>query len=86
MSGRLEGQIAIVSGSTQGFGRGILETFVREGAKVLGLDLQAIDGPVDGFSPEQAYQIKADVTEAASWQKAVSTPCSYITCLEAMTI
>ncbi|KAF3018982.1 hypothetical protein E8E14_012538 [Neopestalotiopsis sp. 37M] len=73
MSGRLEGKIALVSGSTQGFGRGILETFVREGAKVLGLDLQAIDGPVDGFRPEQAYQIKADVTEAASWQKALET-------------
>ncbi|KAJ5197210.1 hypothetical protein N7449_007689 [Penicillium cf. viridicatum] len=63
MPGRLEGNIALVSGSTQGFGRGILETFVREGAVVLGLDLQATDGPVDGYSENAAYQIKANVAE-----------------------
>ena len=71
MPGRLEGKVALVSGSTQGFGRGILETFVREGAVVLGLDLQATDGPVDGYSEKQAYQIKANVAEEASWKKAV---------------
>lgn len=46
MPGRLEGKIALVSGSTQGFGKGILDLFVKEGAQVLGLDLQATDGPV----------------------------------------
>lgn len=71
MPGRLEGKVALVSGSSQGFGRGILETFVREGAVVLGLDLQATDGPVDGYSEKQAYQIKANVAEEASWEKAV---------------
>ncbi|KAM0438584.1 hypothetical protein ACHAPT_001336 [Fusarium lateritium] len=73
MPGRLEGKIALVSGSTQGFGRGILETFVREGAVVLGLDLQAKDGPVDGYTEKQAYQIKANVAEEASWKKALET-------------
>ena len=72
MPGRLEGKIALVSGSTQGFGRGILETFVREGAVVLGMDLQANDGPVAGYTEQQAYQIKANVAEEASWVKAVS--------------
>jgi NAD(P)-dependent dehydrogenase (short-subunit alcohol dehydrogenase family) len=71
MPGRLEGKIALVSGSTQGFGRGILETFIREGAVVLGLDLQATDGPVDGYSEDVAYQIKANVAEEQSWVKAV---------------
>lgn len=73
MPGRLEGKVALVSGSTQGFGRGILETFVREGAVVLGLDLQAVDGPVDGYTEQQAYQIKANVAEELSWKKAVRT-------------
>lgn len=72
MPGRLEGKVALVSGSTQGFGRGILETFIREGAVVLGLDLQAKDGPVDGYTEKQAYQIQANVAEEASWHKAVS--------------
>lgn len=71
MPGRLEGKVALVSGSTQGFGQGILQTFVREGAAVLGLDLQATDGLVDGYDEKEAYQIKADVTQEASWIKAV---------------
>ncbi|KAL4995741.1 hypothetical protein BDV10DRAFT_196459 [Aspergillus recurvatus] len=45
MPGRLEGQIALISGSSQGFGRGVLETFLHEEALGLGLDLQAVDGP-----------------------------------------
>lgn len=71
MPGRLEGKVALVSGSTQGFGRGILETFIREGAVVLGMDLQAADGPVDTFPENVAYQIKANVAEEESWIKAV---------------
>ncbi|KAG5656908.1 hypothetical protein KAF25_011077 [Fusarium avenaceum] len=73
MPGRLEGKIALVSGSTQGFGRGILETFIREGALVLGMDLQAQDGPVDGYTEKQAYQIEANVADEASWVKALET-------------
>ncbi|CAJ0551464.1 Ff.00g113940.m01.CDS01 [Fusarium sp. VM40] len=73
MPGRLEGKIALVSGSTQGFGRGILETFIREGALVLGMDLQAQDGPVDGYTEKRAYQIKANVADEASWVKALET-------------
>lgn len=73
MPGRLEGQIAIVTGSTQGFGQGILETFIREGAIVIGLDLQAEDGPLEKFADKQAYQLKVDVTKEADWNKAVLT-------------
>lgn len=71
MPGRLEGKIALVSGSTQGFGRGILDTFIREGARVLGIDLQAADGPVEGYTEQQAYQIRANVAEEQSWKRAV---------------
>ncbi|CAG9989111.1 unnamed protein product [Clonostachys byssicola] len=73
MPGRLEGKIALVSGSTQGFGKGILDLFVKEGAQVLGLDLQASDGPVAGYDEKRAYQIKANVAEEASWTKALET-------------
>lgn len=78
MPGRLEGKIALISGSTQGFGRGILEAFVREGAVVLGMDLQAADGPVVGYPEQQAYQIKANVAEEQSWKTAVRLPDSIL--------
>ncbi|KAJ9661287.1 hypothetical protein H2198_002030 [Neophaeococcomyces mojaviensis] len=74
MGGRLAGKIALISGSTQGFGRGILERFVQEGAVVLGMDLQATDGPVENFPEDKVYQIKANVAEEESWKKAVSEP------------
>ncbi|RJE25096.1 short chain dehydrogenase [Aspergillus sclerotialis] len=73
MQGRLAGKIALISGSSQGFGQGILETFIREGAVVVGMDLQATDGPVAGYTESQAYQIQANVAEEQSWNKALAT-------------
>lgn len=72
MPGRLEGKIALVSGASQGFGRGILETFIHEGASVPALDLQATDRLVEGYTEKQAYHIKANVAEEESWTRAVS--------------
>ena len=37
---RLEGKTAIVTGGAQGFGGGIVDKFVAEGAKVLVADIQ----------------------------------------------
>jgi 3-oxoacyl-[acyl-carrier protein] reductase len=39
MTGRLEGKIAIVTGGASGFGSGIVDCFVREGASVLIADI-----------------------------------------------
>jgi NADP-dependent 3-hydroxy acid dehydrogenase YdfG len=55
-----EGKVALISGSSQGFGRGIPETFVRGGA-------------VDGYTEQQAYQIKANVAEEQSWKRVVGS-------------
>ncbi len=71
---RLANKTALVTGAAQGFGRGIAETFAREGARVAVLDLQegaarevaqALGG---GAIPLAADVSRADDVERASAQ------------------
>ncbi|MGL4396668.1 MAG: SDR family oxidoreductase [Hyphomicrobium sp.] len=61
---RLDGKIAIVTGAASGFGRGIAERFVAEGARVVVADING-DGAkavVDGLPKGQAHAVAVDVT------------------------
>lgn len=65
--GRLGGKVAIVTGSAQGFGRGIAEELRREGACVVIADLnEPLAQSVAGELGENAFAVKADVSDEES--------------------
>lgn len=57
MSGRLEGKVAIITGGTSGIGRGTVELFLKEGARVVVGDVQDHKGEamVRELGPQFSY-------------------------------
>ncbi|WP_066890886.1 beta-ketoacyl-ACP reductase [Clostridium nigeriense] len=55
---RLENKIAIVTGASQGIGRCIAETFAREGAKVIGVDINKLP-----YENKNIYGYEVNVTD-----------------------
>lgn len=65
--GRLSGKIVIVTGSAQGFGKGIAEILYAEGASVVIADLNdALAATVAESLGERAYAVKVDVSDEES--------------------
>ena len=80
---RLENKTALITGAASGFGKGIAETFVREGAKVAVID---INGPgaekVASRLGAAALPIACDVTDGHSVDKAVKRTCESLGSLD----
>lgn len=67
IAGRLGGKIAVVTGSAQGFGKGIAEELYREGASVVIADLnEPLAKTVAESLGERAITVKTDVSSEES--------------------
>lgn len=71
---RLVGKVAIVTGAGSGFGRGIAEAFVTEGARVLVVDIDDARANEAATSiGAKAVPCQADVSQATDVSRMVST-------------
>ena len=74
IAGRLGGKIAVVTGSAQGFGKGIAEELYREGACVVIADLnEPLAQSVAASLGERAVAVKADVSSEESVANLIAT-------------
>ncbi len=71
-AGRLNGQVAIVTGAAQGLGLGIVTRLAAEGARVILADLsEAVHAAAASIGPEAAAQV-CDVADSAAVDRLVA--------------
>jgi len=73
MSSRLQNKVCIITGGGSGFGKGIVEKFVSEGAKVLVWDIHpTTPGDVAASLPKgTAVPFTGDVSKLEDWNRAL---------------
>lgn len=70
---RLENKTAIVTGGAQGFGAGIVDKFLAEGARVLVADINGDNASAKAAESDNAIATQTDVADRASVQAMIDT-------------
>jgi NAD(P)-dependent dehydrogenase (short-subunit alcohol dehydrogenase family) len=72
MTGRLSGKVAVITGAASGIGRGTVDLFVKEGAKVIAGDIQDDKGArmEEEYGKSLRY-IRCDVTQESDIKAAI---------------
>ncbi|PBK95333.1 oxidoreductase [Armillaria gallica] len=69
--GRLIGRVAIITGGAAGLGGAICMRYIKEGASVVIMDIDASEGEAQAYAnPEKIAFVKSDVRLIADWEKA----------------
>lgn len=69
--GRLDGKVAVITGAASGIGRGTVDLFVKEGAKVIAADIQDDKGArLEEQHGKALRYIRCDVTQEADIETA----------------
>lgn len=73
MQGRLEGKVAVITGAASGIGRGTVDLFVREGARVIAADIQDDKGTrIEEDHQGKARYVRCDVRQERDIEAAVA--------------
>lgn len=71
--GRLEGKVAVVTGAASGIGRGTVDLFVAEGARVIAADIQDDKGArLEEEHEGRARYVRCDVSAEADIEAAIA--------------
>src|SRR5580698_448782 len=73
MAGRLEGKVAVITGAASGIGRGTVDLFVREGARVIAADIQDDKGArIEEDHKGMARYVRCDVMQEKDIETAIT--------------
>jgi NAD(P)-dependent dehydrogenase (short-subunit alcohol dehydrogenase family) len=73
MGGRLAGKVAVITGAASGIGRGTVDLFVAEGAKVIAADIQDDKGArIEEAHKGAAHYVRCDVSRESDIEAAVT--------------
>jgi NAD(P)-dependent dehydrogenase (short-subunit alcohol dehydrogenase family) len=73
MAGRLDGKVAVITGAASGIGRGTVDLFVREGARVIAADIRDDKGAqIEEEHKGRARYVRCDVMQEKDIETAIA--------------